>query len=180
MTKFISSNLTNMKRFLLSTLLGILPFFQSSFAQEMKWYNLPTAPKTLMVGAGPTFFGANLKGGVFVPKHFLLGASMELHEFLSSRKEAGLFVRKYVNINRFSVFLQAGSSYGTFQAWDFDIDNETPGTSPLYRSWKLNGVAGAEIRISPLISIEGEIGIGRIRNVDWWAPSIRSSVNFRF
>jgi hypothetical protein len=31
-----------------------------------------------MVGAGPTFFGTNLKGGIFLKKHFLLGVSMEV------------------------------------------------------------------------------------------------------
>jgi hypothetical protein len=169
-----------MKKYILSSFFCILLFSLPSSAQEIKWYKLPTAPKTLMVGAGPTFFGANLKGGIFLQKHFLLGGSMEIHELFSSRKEAGFFLRKYVNSNIFSVFLQAGSSYGSFQMWDMDIDHEKPGTPPLYHRWKLNGVAGAEIRISPLISIEGEVGIGRIMNTDWWAPSIRSSVNFRF
>jgi hypothetical protein len=168
-----------MKKYILTSFLCIL-FFQSSSAQQTSWYNLPTAPKTLMAGAGPTFFGANLKGGIFLKKHFLLGGSMEVHELFSSRKEAGFFMRKYVNSNRLSFFIQAGPSYGSFQMWDMDIDNEWPGTPPLYHRWKLNGVAGAEIRITPLISIEGEIGIGRIMHTDWWAPSIRSSVNFRF
>lgn len=169
-----------MKKYILTSFFCSLIFFQNSSAQETKWYNLPTAPKTVMVGAGPTFFGANLKGGIFLKKHFLSGASMEVHELLSSRKEAGVFLRKYVNSNRFSFFIQAGPSYGSFQAWDLDMDNETPGRPPLYHRLKLNGVAGAEIRITPEISIEGEVGIGRIMNTDWWAPSIRSSINFRF
>jgi hypothetical protein len=171
-----------MKKYILLSSFCILNFSQSSSAQETKWYNLPTAPKTLMVGAGPTFFGANFKGGIFLKKHLLLGASMEVHELLSSRKEAGVYLRKYVNSNRLSFFIQAGPSYGSFQAWDIhmDIDNEAPGSPPLYHRLKLNGVAGAEIRITPLISIEGEMGIGRIMNTDWWAPSIRSSINFRF
>lgn len=172
----------SMKKHILTSFFCTLIFFQSSSAQETKWYNLPTAPKTLIIGAGPTFFGANLKGGVFLNKHFLLGGSIEVHELLSSRKEAGVYLRKYVNSNRLSFFIQAGPSYGSFQAWDIhmDIDNETHVTPPLYHRLKLNGVAGAEIRITPLISIEGEVGIGRIMNTDWWAPSIRSSINFRF
>jgi hypothetical protein len=169
-----------MKKYILILFFYILIFSQSISAQETKWYNLPTTPKTLIIGAGPTFFGANLKGGIFLKNHFLVGGTMEVHELFSSRKEAGLFARKYINSNRFSVFVQAGPSYGSFQEWDFDIDNKTPGPTPLYRRLKLNGVAGAEIRITPLISIEGELGIGRIMNTNWWAPSIRSSVNFRF
>ncbi|MDQ6482140.1 hypothetical protein [Dyadobacter sp. LHD-138] len=169
-----------MKKYILTSFFCILIFPQSSSAQETKWYNLPTALKTQMIGVGPTFFGVNLKGGIFLKKHFLLGASMEAHELFSSRKEAGVFLRKYVNSNRLSFFIQAGASYGSFQAWDLDMDNETPGTPPLYYRPKMNGVAGAEIRITPLISIEGEVGIGRIMNTDWWAPSIRSSINFRF
>jgi hypothetical protein len=131
-----------------------------------------------MIGAGPTFFGVNAKGGVFLKKHFMLGASLELHELLSSRKEAGLFLRKYVNSNRISFFAQAGTSYGSFQEWDLDMDS--PSTPAVYKRLKLNGGAGAEIRITPLISLEGEVGIGRIMNTNWWAPSIRSSINFRF
>jgi hypothetical protein len=169
-----------MKKYILILFFYILIFSQSISDQETKWYNLPTTPKTLIIGAGPTFFGANLKGGIFLKNHFLIGATMEVHELFSSRKEAGLFARKYINSNRFSVFVQSGPSYGSFQEWDFDIDNKTPGPTPLYRRLKLNGVAGAEIRITPLISIEGELGIGRIMNTNWWAPSIRSSVNFRF
>ncbi|REA63792.1 hypothetical protein DSL64_05045 [Dyadobacter luteus] len=169
-----------MKKHILTSFFCILTLFQSSFGQQAKWYNVPTSPKTLMVGAGPTIFGANLKGGIFLKQHFLVGASIEVHEFLSSRKEAGLFARKYVNSNRLSVFVQVGPSYGSFQEWDFDMDNKTPGPTPLYRRLKLNGMAGAEIRITQLISIEGELGIGRIMNTNWWAPSIRSSVNLRF
>ena len=77
----------------------------------------------LLFGAGPTIFGANLKGGIFLKNHFLVGGTMEVHELFSSRKEAGLFARKYINSNRFSVFVQAGPSYGSFQEWDFDMDN---------------------------------------------------------
>jgi hypothetical protein len=168
-----------MKKYILTSFFCILILFQSSFAQEAKWFNLPTVPKTLMLGAGPTFLGVNVKGGMFLKKHFLVGASVEVHELLSSRKEVGLFARKYLNSNRFSVFVQAGPSYGTFKERDFDMDNETPGPTPIYRGLKLNAAAGAEIRITPMISIEGELGIGRIMNTNWWAPSIRSSVNFR-
>lgn len=153
----------------------------TSFAQE-KWYRNPTPAGIFMAGAGPTFLGVSAKAGVFTKGNILLGFNGELHELLSSRREAGVFGRKYLNSNRLSFFVQAGVAYGRFQIWDFaalDIDKPNTETPELHRGVKLNGSLGGEIRISRMVSIEGEAGYGRIFNANWWAPSIRSAINIR-
>lgn len=157
-----------------SFLLTILP--AASKAQDT-WYRENTPPHTFLVGAGPTFFGLNAKAGYFLKHNILVGANSELHELFSSRREAGVFGRKYLNSNRLSFFVQAGAAYGKYQAWNWNIDNPEP--SKLYRSVKLNVMAGGEIRFSKMVSVEGEAGYGRILNTNWWAPSIKSSINIR-
>ncbi len=167
-----------MKYFTIVSLL-LTGFATASKAQDA-WYRENTPPRTFLIGAGPTFFGLNAKAGYFLKYNILIGASGELHELFSSRREAGVFGRKYLNSNRLSFFVQAGAAYGKYQAWgNWDIDNPEPSNPELYRSMKLNATAGGEIRFSKMVSIEGEAGYGRILNTNWWAPSIKSSINIR-
>ncbi|WP_057936399.1 hypothetical protein [Algoriphagus resistens] len=121
--------------------------------------------------------GGTAKAGVFLKNNILVGASVEVHDLFSMRKEAGLFARKYINSNRFMVYIQPGLSYGTFKSNNFDIDASTENQE--LTALKLNFSAGSEIRISEMISFEGEAGIGRVMSANWWAPSIRTSINFR-
>ena len=46
-----------------------------------------------MLGAGPSYVGGTAKAGVFLNHNIVVGASAEVHDLLSSRKEAGLFAR---------------------------------------------------------------------------------------
>ena len=151
----------------------------NAFAQKNEAYKVNTPANTFLVGGGFSFFGLNAKAGMFAGHNILLGINVETHELLSTRKEAGVVGRKYINKNRLSFFAQMGVSYGSFKVWDLDIDNEKP-DSELYRTFKINSGLGGEIRLTPKISIEGEAGIGKITNGGWWAPSLRSSVNYRF
>lgn len=111
----------------------------------------------------------------------LTGVSGELHELFSSRREAGFFGRKYLNSNRLSFFAQGTTAYGRFQIWDMDFDIDSPNDErhELHRGIKLTGSLGGEIRLSKMVSIEGEAGYGRIFGANWWAPSIKSAINVR-
>ena len=161
--------------------LTLLVLSSTSFAQQKDntLYRENTPTNTFLVGGGFSFFGLNAKSGIFVGNNLLLGINGETHNLLSTRKEVGIFGRKYINKNRLSFFAEMGASYGSFQIWDLDIDHEKPDTE-FYKELKLNGGLGAEIRLTPKISIEGAAGMGKIMNGGWWAPSLRSSVNYRF
>ena len=131
------------------------------------------------MGAGPTFLGLSAKVGVFAGRNLLLGVNGERHELFSSRREAGVFARKYLNRNRLSFFVQGAAAYGRFQLWNWDIDRPSDERHELHHGVKLTGSLGGEIRFSKMISIEGEAGYGKIFGAGWWAPSIKSAINIR-
>lgn len=167
-----------MKVNLLITVL-ILLVVSTGYAQTEPWYKLPTEHGTVVVGAGPTYVGGTAKAGIFLKQNRVLGISAEFHNLLSTRKEVGIFGRQYLNSNRFSAYLQPGISYGTFESWNLNIDDFTE--EQKYTTVKLNFSLGGEIRLSKMISLEGEAGIGKLIGVDHgWVPSVRSSLNIRF
>lgn len=156
--------------------------FQSQ-AQDNEWWKQKSPSGTFVIGAGPNFIGLNAKAGLFLKNNFMLGVNSEVHHFLSTRKEVGVFGRKYLNTNRLSFFVQSGVAYGRFEEWgSFDLD--TPPAERKERmevsGLKINGSGGGEIKLSRRFGLEGEIGIGKILNTQWWAPSIRGSLNYRF
>jgi hypothetical protein len=147
---------------------------------QENWRKVKTPNKTFILGFGPNYFGLNAKIGVFLGNNSVFGINSELHELLSSRREIGCFGRKYLNNNTISMFIQTGLAFGTFKEWDWDIDNETPGQPELIKSLKINGILGSEVRLTKNFSLEGELGIGKLLNANWWAPSVRGSLNYRF
>ncbi|MCD8540918.1 MAG: hypothetical protein LRY55_14995 [Leadbetterella sp.] len=152
-------------------------------AQDKSWLKESTPSGTFLIGAGPNFLGFNAKAGTFLKKGVLIGVNAEVHHFLSTRKEAGVFARKYLNSNRVSFFLQGGVGYGNFEVWNFGFDIDKPPVEreePYhYRELKLNVTGGGEIKLSRRFGLEGEAGYGKILNSSWWAPSIRASLNYR-
>lgn len=153
-------------------------------AQDHKWYKESTAPGTILLGAGPTFVGLNAQAGVFLKHNILVGVNGETHDFFTRRREAGVFAKKYLNKDQLTFYLQGGVTYGTFEEVNWNIDGlrDELGNKrePLsYQDFKLNMTAGGELRFSKLFSISGEFGTGKIMNSTWWAPSVRSSLNFR-
>lgn len=130
-----------------------------------------------LAGAGPTFFGATAKAGRFVANRTWVGVEGEAHALLSDRLEAGVFARYYLlHGGRISSFSEAGVSYGRFQGWSFDIDNEFPDPE-LYRSVKLNAALGLECSLSRRVSLEGVAKVGRLVKANWFQPSFQGSVN---
>jgi hypothetical protein len=147
---------------------------------QREWFREPTPKGTFTVGAGPTFLGLDVKVGGFLTPTVLVGLNGEIHEMLSSRREIGLFARKYVNTGRFSLFVQTGPAYGRFQAWGgWNIDSPPEPTPQLYKAVKLNGMLGGEIRFSRMLSMEASGGVGFIARANWWAPSLKSALNIR-
>lgn len=152
-------------------------------AQDKSWLKESTPSGTFLIGGGLNFLGFNAKTGVFLKKDVMVGLEGEVHHFLSTRKEAAVFARKYLNRNRLSFFVQGGVAYGTFELWNFDFDIDTPPAEEkpksFYKELKLNAAAGGEIKLNRRFSLEGAVGCGKILNSDWWAPSIRTSLNYR-
>lgn len=131
-----------------------------------------------LVGAGPTFLGATVKAGRFVANRAWVGVEGEAHTLLSDRLEAGIFARYYLlHGSLISSFSEVGVSYGRFQVWDWDIDNETPGGPELYRSLKLNAALGLECSLSRRVSLESVAKVGRLTKVNWFQPSFQGSIN---
>ncbi|GAB3644227.1 hypothetical protein [Spirosoma arcticum] len=131
-----------------------------------------------LVGAGPTLIGATAKVGRFVANRTWIGVEGEGHALLSDRLEAGVFARYYLwNGGVISGFSVLGVSYGRFQEWDWDTDNEKPGSPELYRSVKLNAAFGLECLLGRRVSLEGVAKVGRLTKVNWFQPSFQGSVN---
>ena len=130
-----------------------------------------------LVGAGPTLIGATAKIGRFVANRTWVGIEGEGHAFLSDRLEAGVFARYYLWNGFLPGFSEVGVSYGRFQGWDWDIDDETPGSPELYRSVKLNAAFGMECPLSRRLSLEGVVKVGRLAKINWFQPSFQGSVN---
>ena len=130
-----------------------------------------------LVGAGPTFIGATAKAGKFVANRVWVGIQGEGHAAFSDRLEAGVFGRYYLWHGLLNGFSEVGVSYGRFQAWDFDFDNERPGSPELYRSVKLNAALGMECPMSRRVSVEGVAKLGRLTKANWLQPSLQGSVN---
>lgn len=132
-----------------------------------------------MGGVGATFFGLTAKAGGFVQNRLWIGAEGELHEFLSSRKEAGLFARYYPWNGQLTTFVETGISYGQFGYWNFDIDNEYP--DPWGgKSAKVNVGMGIEYRINNRFGIEILAKVGKLTATNWIQPSFQGSVNISF
>lgn len=129
-----------------------------------------------LVGAGPTLFGATVKAGRFIANRTWVGVEGEGHALLSSRLEAGIFGRYYLWHGLLNGFSEVGVSYGRFQGWSFDIDNEFP-DPPLYRSVKLNVAFGFECPVSRRVALEGVAKVGRLTKTNWLQPSLQGSVN---
>lgn len=128
------------------------------------------------------FLGINAHVGIFLKHNILVGINGEKHDLFTKRKEAGIFARKYLNANQVTFYLQSGLAYGSFEEIDFWLSRDELGNKrePLFlQEFKINMTAGGEIRLSKLFSLGGEIGTGKIMNSTWWAPSVRSSLNFR-
>ncbi|RAJ94405.1 hypothetical protein LX87_04292 [Larkinella arboricola] len=177
-----------MKHHLLALVLCTVSF--SAPAQALKKLTGPKNPEwkaesvaqhqrgSWLIGAGLTLLGATAKAGYFPAHRFWVGVEGEVHGFLSNRKEAGLFARYYLwNGGFISGFAESGVSYGHFQGWDMDIDNETPGSPTRYESAKLNGALGLEITLSRQFSIEGVGKIGKLTDANWFQPSFQASLN---
>ena len=131
-----------------------------------------------LVGAGPTFFGVTAKAGRFVANRTWVGVEGEAHALLSDRLEAGVFARYYLlHGGIISSFSEVGVSYGRFQGWDWDIDDETPGRPELYRSIKLNAALGLECSLSRRVSLEAVAKVGRLTKINWFQPSFQGLVN---
>lgn len=130
-----------------------------------------------LVGTGPTLIGVTAKAGKFVANRTWIGVEGETHTFLSDRLEAGVFARYYLWNGFLPGFSEVGVSYGRFQGWDWDLDNETPGSPELYRSIKLNVAFGIECPLSRRLSLEGVAKVGRLTTVNWFQPSFQGSVN---
>lgn len=171
------------KNLLLKTFFSLvfIAFFSlGSFGQDISWYKSETPKSTYLVGGGVTFLGFTAKAGVFLNKNFVVGINGEIHRLLSDRNEVGVFGRKYINKNRLSFYVQPGLSYGSFTEWDLgDIHEPNPVKNTKYNTFKINGTGGAELRINQKISVEGDVGVGKILDGGWWAPSIRCSFNVR-
>ncbi|MDR6197464.1 hypothetical protein QE357_004576 [Siphonobacter sp. BAB-5404] len=67
-----------------------------------------------------------------------------------------------------------GLSYGYFEIWNWDIDNPKP--PQIYRSPKINALAGLEIRLTRRVNLEGVIKAGRLTQTNWIQPSLQGSV----
>lgn len=130
-----------------------------------------------LIGAGPTLVGVTAKAGRFVANRTWVGIEGEGHAFLSDRLEAGVFARYYLWHGLLPGFSEVGVSYGRFQVWDWDFDNETPGSPELYRSVKLNAAFGMECPLSRRVSLEGVAKVGRLTKTNWFQPSFQGSVN---
>ena len=131
-----------------------------------------------LIGAGPTFIGATAKAGKFVANRVWIGIQGEGHAAFSDRLETGVFARYYLlHGGRISSFSEIGVSYGRFQGWDFDFDNEIPGSPELYRSIKLNAAIGLECALSRRVSLEAVTKVGRLTKANWFQPSFQGSLN---
>jgi hypothetical protein len=132
---------------------------------------------TWLVGSGVTFVGLTAKGGRFLSDRWWVGGEAEVHHLLSTRHEAGLFARRYQFWDSWlSSFIGAGASYGRFEEWDMDMDNVRP-DPPVYRTAKLNLLAGFEFHFSERVSLELAAKVGRLGAVNWLQPSFQASAN---
>lgn len=140
---------------------------QSSLHQQNKW----------LIGAGPTLLGVTAKAGRFIANRTWVGVQGEVHALLSDRREVGVFARYYLwNGGLLSGFSEVGVSYGRFQVWEWDFDNEYP-DPPLYRSPKVSAAFGIEYPLGRIVSLEGVAKFGKLTDVNWVQPSLQGSVN---
>lgn len=130
-----------------------------------------------LVGAGPTFIGATAKAGKFVANRVWAGVQIEGHTAFSDRLEAGVFGRYYLWHGLLNGFSEVGVSYGRFQKWDLDFDNERPDSPELYRSVKFNAAFGMECPLSRRVSVEGVAKVGQLAKTNWLQLSVQGSVN---
>ncbi|KAA9357312.1 hypothetical protein [Larkinella humicola] len=131
-----------------------------------------------LTGAGITVLGTTAKVGYFAANRWWIGAEGELHNFLSTRLEGGLFARYYLwNGSLLSGFALGGVSYGRFQGWDWDIDFETPGSPTRYSSAKLNAGLGLEMTLSRRLALEGVGKVGKLTDAGWFQSSVQMSLN---
>lgn len=130
-----------------------------------------------LLGAGPTFLGVTAKAGHFIANRTWLGVEGENHSFFSDRQEAGVFARYYLwNGGLLSGFSAVGVSYGRFQVWEWDFDNEYP-SPPVYYSAKYSVAIGLEYALGRRMSFEGVGKLGKLTEADWVQPSLQWSVN---
>ncbi|NBA84603.1 hypothetical protein GVN16_02470 [Emticicia sp. CRIBPO] len=167
-----------MKQLVLLILLSL--FTSYTKAQESAgYYRQGTPPKTVLLSVGPTLIGVHADAGIFLKDNLLIGVNAERHEFLSSRREAGGFIRRYGKEKNAPLYLQAGLSYGHFKNWDWSDWDTLTELSPLYKSFKASGFAGFDLRISKQFSIGGEAGGGFLLKTTWFQPSLKLSLTCR-
>lgn len=151
-----------------------------SRAQEpVRYYRLGTPPKTILLSFGPTFLGAHAEAGMFLKDNVLIGINAERHELFSSRREAGGFIRRYGKNKNAPFYLQGGLSYGHFKNWDWSDWDTITEPSPLYKSLKVSGFAGFDLRFFRHFSVGGEAGGGFLLKTIWFQPSVKLSLTCR-
>ena len=172
---------------LLFVLAGCLFSFSGQAQKNLEWAGLPNPEwkaevvsqhqkGSWLTGAGITLLGSTAKVGYFATNRLWIGAEGELHNFLSTRLEGGLFTRYYLwNGSLLSGFALGGVSYGRFQNWDNDF--ETPGSPTRYSSAKLNAGLGLEMTLSRRFALEGVGKIGKLTDAGWFQPSVQFSLN---
>lgn len=130
-----------------------------------------------LVGAGVTLIGLTAKTGRFINDKWWIGTEAEIHNFLTTRQEIGLFTRYYTGIRRVNGFVGTGLSYGQFQGKKMRSDEPAEALLTNHRSLKVSVLAGLEVRLTRRISIEGVAKAGQLTKFDWTQPSLQGSVN---
>lgn len=130
-----------------------------------------------LVGAGVTIVGLTAKTGKFMTNQWWIGAEAEIHNFLTTRQEVGLFTRYYTGKRRANGFVGTGLSYGHFQGKKMKFDEPAEALLTNHRSLKMSLLAGLDVRLTKRVSIEGVAKIGQLTKFNWTQPSLQGSIN---
>lgn len=132
---------------------------------------------TWLLGAGITLVGMTAKCGIFATNHLWIGVEAEKHNFLSKRREAGLFTRYYVGKGNLRGFVGTGLSYGRFESFYMWGDEPSADPKEVYHDVKMNALAGVEVQLYRRLTVEGVAKIGRLTQTNWYQPSFQCSFN---
>ena len=130
-----------------------------------------------LVGAGITLVGLTAKTGRFMNDKWWIGTEAEIHNFLTTRQEIGLFTRYYTGVRRANGFVGTGLSYGQFRGRKMRSDEPAEALLTDHRSLKMSVLAGLEIRLTKRVSMEGVAKAGQLTKFDWTQPSLQGSIN---
>ena len=130
-----------------------------------------------LVGAGITLVGLTAKTGRFMNDRWWVGTEAEIHNFLTTRQEIGLFTRYYTGVRRVNAFAGIGLSYGHFRGKKMRSNEPAEALLSTHRSLKMSMLAGLEARLTKRIGIEGVAKVGQLTKFDWTQPSLQGSFN---